>query len=134
MCVGLCGRMLMPRVRFTDLLGIDSTRGVTARGCALGGGIEFATTIDGAACLRICAGALAVVVVYPSWCVTSCNLAGQEFLPLLPCGLGFAAGAMVYVALFELLSEALEELRRPVALATCALSAVAMGLAQHVLR
>lgn len=70
-CVGLCGRMLMPRVRFTDLLGIDSTRGVTARGCALGGGIEFATTIDGAACLRICAGALAVVVVYPSWCVVS---------------------------------------------------------------
>jgi len=62
------------------------------------------------------------------------TFAGQEFLPLLPCGLGFAAGAMVYVALFELLSEALEELRRPVALATCALSAVAMGLAQHVLR
>lgn len=33
----------------------------------------------------------------------------ERFAPLLPSGLGFAAGAMSYVAIMELLSEAIED-------------------------
>jgi zinc transporter, ZIP family len=34
----------------------------------------------------------------------------EHFKPLLPAGLGFAAGAMVYVAFFELFQEAKQEI------------------------
>lgn len=34
----------------------------------------------------------------------------EHFKPLLPAGLGFAAGAMIFVAIFELLQEARQEI------------------------
>ena len=33
----------------------------------------------------------------------------EHFTPMLPAGLGFAAGAMIFVAFFELLAEAVQE-------------------------
>jgi ZIP family zinc transporter len=33
----------------------------------------------------------------------------ERFLPVLPAGLGFASGAMLYVAIFELFCEAVED-------------------------
>mmetsp|Transcript_5602 Transcript_5602/g.7758 ORF Transcript_5602/g.7758 Transcript_5602/m.7758 type:complete len:271 (+) Transcript_5602:42-854(+) len=49
----------------------------------------------------------------------------ERFIPLLPVGLGFAAGAMTYVALFELLVEAVEETSIPV---TALVSTAACGI------
>ena len=37
----------------------------------------------------------------------------DHFQLVLPCGLAFAAGAMTYVAFFELLSEAIEDCSLP---------------------
>ena len=57
----------------------------------------------------------------------------QAFLPFLPVGLGFAAGAMLYVAFFELLPEALEDVDRRTALCTASVAATIMGSAQYLL-
>ncbi len=61
-------------------------------------------------------------------------LAVQEFLPFLPIGLGFAGGAMLYVAIFELLSEAAEELGIAKAGAMSIVAAACMAAMQAVLK
>lgn len=61
-------------------------------------------------------------------------MAAQAFLPMLPLGLGFASGAMLYVAFFELLPSALEGASRATVLAVASVAAAAMGTTQYLLK
>ena len=59
----------------------------------------------------------------------------ERFVPVLPVGLGFAAGAMGYVAVFELIAEAVEDINsKRIAAGVVAASFVAMFTAQEVLK
>jgi zinc transporter ZupT len=59
----------------------------------------------------------------------------ESFLPWVPVGLGFAAGAMIYVAIFELLKDALESDATPTTIAvTTFTSMAAMGALQWLLK
>ena len=57
-----------------------------------------------------------------------------HFLPVLPLGLGLAAGAMSYVAVFELLAEAREELGLRRTGVVMALSGALMAVSHHLFK
>jgi ZIP family zinc transporter len=57
----------------------------------------------------------------------------EAVAPALPYGLGFAAGAMVFMVLVELLPEAYEQGRKPAVAMIASLSTIAMVLFQHSL-
>jgi zinc transporter ZupT len=124
-----------------------------AVGVAFGGGMALATAITVAIAVHNIPEGLAIsAVMRPRgaslaacawWSVFSSlpqpAMAVPAFLlveamrPALPYGIGFAAGAMVYMVLVELLPEAYDQARRaPVAL-TVSLTLVAMVLFQQYL-
>jgi zinc transporter ZupT len=55
----------------------------------------------------------------------------EAFAPALPYGLGFAAGAMIFMVLVELLPEAFEQGKRAGVATVASVSAIAMVLFQH---
>ena len=56
----------------------------------------------------------------------------ERFVPMLPVGLGFASGAMAYVAFFELLVEAAEDSSVTVTGGVGVVAFIAMIFAQEV--
>ncbi len=58
----------------------------------------------------------------------------ERFVPLLPGGLGFAAGAMGYVAIFELLAEALEDTDLMATGVAASIAFVCMNLLQNAVK
>ena len=113
-------------------------------GVSYGGGEELGLLITAAIAIHNVPEGLAIALVLvprgigpwaaAGWAVVSslpqpllavpAYLAVQTFLPALPFGLGFAAGAMVLMAALELLPEAAEQTSRP---RVAAWTALAMG-------
>jgi zinc transporter ZupT len=57
----------------------------------------------------------------------------EQVRPALPYGLGFAAGAMVFMVLVELLPEAYDQGPKPAVAMLASVSIIAMLLFQHYL-
>lgn len=124
-----------------------------AVGVSFGGGVALATLITVAIAVHNVPEGIAISAVLRPQGVSVARCAGwsvfsslpqplmavpaflfvEVFRPALPWGLGFAAGAMVFMVLVELLPEAFEQGRRaPVATLTT-LSIIAMVLFQRLL-
>ena len=58
----------------------------------------------------------------------------ERFLPVLPAGLGFASGAMLYVAIFELFCEAIEDTSLLTSGAVSVLAFTVMMFAQEIVK
>ena len=124
-----------------------------AVGSAFGGGMELATVITIAIAVHNVPEGLAISAVLrprgaslaacAGWSVFSslpqplmavpAFLFVEAFRPALPWGLGFAAGAMVFMVLVELLPEAYEDAPRPAIGLVATLTLVAMMLFQRYL-
>jgi zinc transporter ZupT len=124
-----------------------------AVGVAFGGGTALATVITVAIAVHNIPEGLAISAVLRPRGVSVWKCAGwsifsslpqplmavpaflfvEAFRPALPYGLGFAAGAMLFMVLVELLPEAYGLARRPSVGILASLSVIAMVLFQHYL-
>lgn len=124
-----------------------------AVGVSFGGGMTLATLITVAIAVHNVPEGIAITAVLrprgvslprcAGWSVVSslpqplmavpAFLFVEAFRPALPWGLGFAAGAMIYMVLVELLPEAFHQARRPAVATLATLSIIAMVLFQRFL-
>ena len=124
-----------------------------ALGVSFGGGVTLATLITVAIAVHNIPEGVAISAVLRPEGVSVARCAGwsvisslpqplmavpaflfvEAFRPALPWGLGFAAGAMIFMVLVELLPEAFQEGRRADAATLATLSVVAMVLFQRLL-
>lgn len=124
-----------------------------AVGVSFGGGVRLATVITVAIAVHNIPEGIAISAVMrprgvsvarcASWSVVSslpqplmavpAFLFVEAFRPALPWGIGFAAGAMIFMVLAELLPEALEEGRRSQVATITTVTIVAMMLFQRFL-
>ena len=122
-----------------------------AVGVSFGGGMTLATVITVAIAIHNVPEGVAITAVLRPQGVSVLRCAGwsifsslpqplmavpaflfvEAFRPALPYGLGFAAGAMVFMVLVELLPDAFEQGNRASVATTATLSVVAMVLFQH---
>ena len=124
-----------------------------AVGVSFGGGLTLATLITVAIAVHNIPEGVAITAVMRPQGVSVPRCAGwsvlsslpqplmavpaflfvEAFRPALPWGLGFAAGAMVFMVLVELLPEAFHEGRRPAVATLATLSIIGMVLFQRLL-
>jgi zinc transporter ZupT len=124
-----------------------------AVGVAFGGGAALATVITVAIAVHNIPEGLAISAVMRPQGVSVLRCAGwsifsslpqpimavpaylfvEAVAPALPYGLGFAAGAMVFMVLVELLPEAYDQSTKPSVAVIATLSLIAMVLFQHFL-
>lgn len=122
-----------------------------AVGVSFGGGVTLATLITVAIAIHNIPEGVAITAVLRPQGVSIPRCAGwsifsslpqplmavpaflfvEAFAPALPYGLGFAAGAMVFMVLVELLPDAFDRGRRPAVATIAALAAIGMVLFQH---
>ena len=139
------------------IVGVMTVHSVTEGmgvGVAYGGGEELGIFITTAIALHNVPEGLAIsLVLVPrgtpvwqaaAWSVFSslpqpllavpAYLAVEAFAPFLPVGLGFAAGAMIWMAFRELIPEALEDASRPSVAGVALVATVGMLLVQFLLK
>ena len=124
-----------------------------AVGVSFGGGVALATLITVAIAVHNVPEGIAISAVLRPQGVSVARCAGwsvfsslpqplmavpaflfvEVFRPALPWGLGFAAGAMVFMVLVELLPEAFEQGRRPQVATLTTLAIIGMVLFQRLL-
>lgn len=124
-----------------------------AVGVSFGGGVTLATLITVAIAVHNIPEGVAITAVMRPQGVSVARCAGwsvlsslpqplmavpaflfvEAFRPALPWGLGFAAGAMGFMVLVELLPEAFHEGRRPAVATLATLSIIGMVLFQRLL-
>lgn len=98
-------------------------------------GLAVALVLTGKGTHVVDAALWAVITSLPQpLCALPAFLEVTHFLPVLPVGLGLAAGAMSYVAVAELLSEASEELGKRGTAAVALPAAALMAASHHLFR